>query len=573
MPALAPPSPPAPARRTPVLGALALAALTFAVFHRAARNDFLTYDDPAYVTENAPVTAGLTAEGVRWALTSFHASNWHPLTWLSHMLDCELFGRAAAGHHLTSVAMHALAAALLFLALSVLTGEARPSFFAAGLFALHPLRVESVAWVAERKDVLSGLLAMATILAYALHARRPGGRRYGLVLVLFALGLLAKPMLVTLPAALLLLDLWPLGRWRGPGAGRRLILEKAPLFALAAASGVLTVLAQRAGGAVSALELLPLGARVENALASYVAYLGATVFPRGLAAFYPHPAIVAPGSFRALTLPALGAGLLLLAGTALALRARRRRPYALVGWLWYLGTLLPVIGLLQVGTQARADRYTYLPAVGIALLVAWGGRDLARARPRTRPLLGLLGGLALAGCAALSWRQIGVWRDTETLWGHAAAVTERNYVAEGNLGAALLLADEEAAVEHLRRAIEFHPRFPPPRQNLAQLRVRRGLAYEERGEAQRALAEYLEAALLAPDNHRAREYAGSLLVAQGDAAESTPLRMLAAACAAAGDFAAAVEWQGRAIARAPAGARPPLEAELARYRGGDARRE
>ena len=324
---------PAPSPAVLVLGAVVLVAITFGAFGRVAENEFVHFDDPKYIVENPHVTAGLTSEGVSWAFTTGHASNWHPLTWLSHMLDCELFGLEPAGHHLMNVGFHALAAALLFLALYAMTREWGPSLFVAALFALHPLRVESVAWAAERKDVLSALFWMLTILVYAFYARRPGAVRYVGLVVAFALGLMAKSMLVTLPFVLLLLDVWPLGRWRlgrnaESAAGAplsRLLLEKAPLLALAIAAGVVTVISQRAGGAVGMLETIPLGARAMNALVTGAAYLWMTVWPTGLACFYPHAAIVRPGELAALGGPAIAAGAFLVLVTALVREVRLRR--------------------------------------------------------------------------------------------------------------------------------------------------------------------------------------------------------------------------------------------------------
>jgi len=505
-----------------VLGALVLVALTFGAFGRVAGNDFVHLDDPTYVVENPRVTAGLTGEGVAWAFTTGHASNWHPLTWLSHMLDCELFGLEPAGHHLMNVGFHALAAALLFLALCAMTREVGPSLFVAALFALHPLRVESVAWTAERKDVLSGVFWMLTILAYAGYARRPGAVRYAGLVLAFALGLMAKSMLVTLPFVLLLLDVWPLGRWRlgrGETAGTgvplsRLLLEKAPLLALAIAAGVVTVISQRAGGAIGMLETISLGARGANALVTGAAYLWMTVWPMGLACFYPHAAIVRPGELAALGVPAIAAGAFLALVTALVVRGRARRPYALVGWLWYLGTLLPVIGLLQVGMQARADRYTYLPIIGVYLVAVWGFRDLVRARPRLRPFLRAAAVLVLAGCAIGTWVQIGHWRSSEALFSRAVEVTERNYMAHLNLGAALAeRGEEDEAMRHYELSLEFHPPNPFAHNNLGSVLVLRGREPE-------AIEHFAEAIRLRPNLVDAYVNLGMVLSRTGEYARA-----------------------------------------------------
>ncbi|HEY6000299.1 MAG TPA: hypothetical protein VI078_13500, partial [bacterium] len=363
------PRPTAPGRPLSSARAVAalLAAATLAAFLPLLDAGFINLDDPTYVTENAHVRDGWSAAAARWALTGFDAANWHPLTWASHLTDVWLFGLRPAGHHATSLGLHALAAALLALALARLTGRVWPGTLAAALFALHPLRVESVAWVAERKDVLAGLLGAATLLLYARHVRRPSPRRLVAVTAAFALGLMAKPTLVTLPLLLLLLDWWPLGRLRAASTAprARLILEKAPLLALSAASCVVTYLAQARQGAMVGAEVFPIGDRALNALSSYGAYLGKTLWPAALAPFYPHRgAGLAPAT--ALLLATLLAGICAAAWTL-----RRRCPWLLCGWLWFLGALVPMIGLVQVGLQGMADRYTYLPSIGLALASSW----------------------------------------------------------------------------------------------------------------------------------------------------------------------------------------------------------
>jgi hypothetical protein len=423
--------------------ALALAALLFAVvlalYARTRTFEFLNYDDDVYVTRNAMVRQGLTLASARWAFTSAAAANWHPLTWLSHMLDVELFGLDPGAHHLTSVALHAVNAALLLLALCASTRALWPSAFCAAFFALHPLRVESVAWIAERKDVLAGTFWMLTWLAYERYARRGGRLRYGLVVVCFGLGLMAKPMLVTLPFVLLLLDVWPLGRWkpggprsprpslaptsslpslapthpgmsgetRGVARGFHLVREKTPLFLLAAASALVTARVQRAGGAVGPLDAIDLAARIANALESYASYLANTLWPSGLIVFRPHPALSANASPWSLT-TAAAAGLI-AALSALAFAVRRRVPGVLVGWLWFLGTLVPVIGLVQVGLQAWADRYSYLPSIGLAIALVWGALPFFGAPGRRRIALAPAALAVLAACSLATWGQIGTW--------------------------------------------------------------------------------------------------------------------------------------------------------------------
>ena len=442
--------------------ALGLVVATCAVFWPLRNHPFVNYDDGDYVTRNAHVLAGWTWEGVRWAFTTFHAANWHPLTWLSLMLDVQLFGVDPGAHHAISLAIHAAGAVVLFAALRQMTASRWASALVAALFAIHPLHVESVAWIAERKDVLCGLFWMLAMLGHSLSVARPGRGWRSFTLAAFALGLLAKPMIVTLPFALLLLDFWPLRRIDSATTAKRCLVEKVPLLLLAAAACVVTFLAQRSHGAVVTAEGIPVAQRLANAPVAAVQYLLATFWPSGLAVYYPHP--------RG-TLPAwqpLAATLALASLTVVAFRARRSAPYVLAGWLWYLGTLVPVIGLVQVGDQARADRYTYLPLVGIFAIVAFGARDLARRGSLLRS------GLAAAACAAVlasavaARAQVRCWSDTVTLFTHALGVTGENKVARKALG--VTLADEfhryDEAVVHCRRAVELDPEDADARFNL-----------------------------------------------------------------------------------------------------------
>jgi len=454
------PAPPAASRRVRTAIALGLALVTAAVFGPALAGGFVTLDDDAYVTANRHVLGGLSLRGLAWAATSFDAANWHPLTWLSHMLDVELFGLDPAGHHATSVLLHALNAGLAFLALRALTGASAPSALAAALFALHPLRVESVAWVAERKDVLSGTCFLALLLAYARYVRaggRPAAARgpYAATIALFALGLAAKPMLVTAPFVLLLLDAWPLRRWRSAGA-RRLVLEKLPHLGLAVVSVVLTARAQAAGGAISSFEVLPFPLRAANAFAALGAYLRSSVLPTGLACLYPLP----PAR------PALGAafvaaspGLVLFAAFgALALARARAWPWLAVGWAWFLGMLVPVLGLVQVGSATHADRYTYLPSIGLAVAVAWGAWTFARGRRGRELALGAAAVLALGASAWAARRQVATWRDSVALFEHAVRVVPGNYAAEQALANALVREGRPGeALPHFERALAIHP--------------------------------------------------------------------------------------------------------------------
>jgi tetratricopeptide (TPR) repeat protein len=457
-------------KHAPILVVLGLAIAVAIVFGQTASFDFVTLDDPEYVTENPHVKRGLTADGLRWAFSSLDASNWHPLTWLSHMADCEMHGLDAGGHHLSNVVLHAAAAILLFLALRSLTGALWPSALVAALFAIHPLRAESVAWIAERKDVLSGMLSMGVLLVWAWYVKRPSTRRYLAVAGVFALGLMAKPMLVTLPFVLLLLDVWPLrriqfsgdpsdrpGRWwllRDRAAGR-LVAEKIPLILMATASSVVTILAQRS--ALGGFEELPLVYRFTNALVAWVAYIAKSLVPTCLAAFYPHPSAGVP------LWQALGAGLILAAVSVAAIHQLRARPYLAVGWLWFVGTLVPVIGLVQVGSQSMADRYSYFPQIGLWVMLAWGLDELLRERPRLRSCIGAGAIVVIAAFMVLCWRQTASWASSTALYGRALACTSGNWLAHANLAEILVGEGRfEEAARHATRSLEIHPDNPVP---------------------------------------------------------------------------------------------------------------
>jgi len=491
----------------------------FAVYGRVVGHAFLAFDDVAYISENPHVIRGLTWEGLRWSFTTFEVGNWHPATWLSHMLDCQLFGLNAGMHHLVSVALHATSAVVLFLALRSMTRSEWPSALVAALFALHPLRVESVAWAAERKDVLSGLFWMLALLAYAGHAARPSRRRMAAVIAAFAIGLLAKPMVVTLPFVLLLLDVWPLRRLK-PGAGfaastRGLLLEKLPLFVLAGVSSWVTLLAQRAAGALGSLQVLSLGERLANAAVSYVAYLWNTVWPFGLAFYYPHAGLLSEsGGAGSRAVQALGAGLALAMITAAALAQARRRPYLVVGWGWFVGTLVPVIGLLQVGMQARADSYTYLPAIGLSIALAWGLAEWSERRPSHRISLAALAAGAVTLCAVVCWVQVGHWRDGTTLARHALQVTRDNAQAYNLLGTELHREqDLVGATEAFRHALAIQPACSECQINLATVLGDRGHLEQAATLFRRALATHPAQA-----GPRAHNGLGAILERQGDLA-------------------------------------------------------
>jgi tetratricopeptide (TPR) repeat protein len=501
-------------RREPRTGALLLllALLTLAAFRGVLGNGFVPFDDAPYVTANRHVLAGPTLDGAAWAFTSFEAANWHPLTWLSHMADVGLFGLAPAGHHATSLALHVANACLLFLVLAAYTGARWPSAFAAALFAVHPLHVESVAWVAERKDVLSTLFGLLALAAYRRHAARPGPGRLLPVGLLLAFSLMAKPMLVTLPFLLLLLDWWPLGRvgWRAPAALSPLgaLREKLPLLALAAAAAAVTLVAQERGQALLPAAVVPGGARLGNALLAYLRYLGLMVRPVDLAVYYPHPLAAPPWRIAA-----AAAGV--LAGvTALAARLRRRHPWVLVGWCWYLGTLVPVIGLVQAGSQAMADRYTYLPLVGPFLAIAWAARRLSRRLPRPALLLGPAAALCLAALAALTAVQVGFWRDGDTLFGHALRVTRDNWMAHNNLGTLRFLEGRTPeAIVHYAESVRINPGYPVAQYNY-------GNALAATGDLDGAVARLETALRLDPGYGEAANNLGNLLLRLGRTAEA-----------------------------------------------------
>ncbi len=477
---------------------------------------FVNYDDPDYVTSNPHVQAGFNAAGVKWALSAGIASNWHPLTWMSHMLDWSWFGNAPRGHHATSVVLHALNAVLAFAALRRLTGAWWTSAFCAALFAWHPLRVESVAWVSERKDVLSGFFFFAVLWAYAIYAERRRAadgrawRFYALALIAFALGLMAKPMLVTLPCVLLLLDVWPLRRVRttpvtgysevGPNlspegrasskstsrstTGSRsmiaaLVLEKVPFFVLAAGSSVATFLVQKAGGSVT--EALTLDARLGNAVIAVVRYVGKFFAPFDLAVLYPHP-----GHWPARQIVAAVVIVALL--SALAVWQFRRRPWIAVGWCWFLGTLVPVIGIVQVGLQSMADRYTYLTILGVQVAILWTVRTWIGS-PAARRGWAIAGALVLVFLATRTWQQQAVWQNSLTLFEHALAVTKDNYLAHNNRG--IFLGDKgrtEEAVRDYRAALAIRPDYPEANNNLGRILVHEGRAAEAVPLLRRAVA-------------------------------------------------------------------------------------
>ena len=469
-----------------------LTVAIFAVYGAVLRFGFVNYDDPVYIANNPNVRDGITGSGIVWAFTHSFAGNWFPLTWISHMLDCQLFGLDAGAHHFTNLAIHAAATLLLFAVLRRITQARWPSAMVAALFALHPLHVESVAWVAERKDVLGALFWMLTLWAYARYVARPEPARYAWVLIAFALGLMAKPMLVTLPLVLMLLDYWPFAR------GFR-IREKLPFFVLSAAVSVVTYAAHQQAKAVVSLESIPLGMRVENALVSYAIYIGKMFWPSRLAIFYPYP----KGS---LAVPAALAGIAIAAVTVAAIGAMRKRPYLIVGWLWYLVTLAPVIGLIQAGQQGRADRYMYLPMIGLSIMLAWGGAELLRAWPQTQMVLAVT---VCAACAVVTFSQVGYWEDGVKLFQHAVDVTGDNYVARFNLAHDLRdRGDDAGAVRQLQEAVRIQPDSGLAHDELGQVLGKQGRLDE-------ALVQLRQAEVSLPDDAAVHYRIGILLGTAG----------------------------------------------------------
>jgi tetratricopeptide (TPR) repeat protein len=506
-----------------VLVCLVLILATSAVYWHVTGHDFVLIDDDGYVYENRHVQNGLTSGSMIWAFNATDMANWHPLTWLSHMLDFQLYGLNPKGHHLTSVFIHLVNTLLLFLVLKWMTGGLWRSGFVAAFFALHPLHVESVAWVAERKDVLSTLFWMLTIWAYLGYVKRPGVKRYLLILLPFALGLMAKPMLVTLPCVLLLLDYWPLERIQlgqtcicgtAPGVPAinvhtptrqafRLLAEKTPFFTLAAVSCFVTFVVQRTGGAVRTFEVYPFNTRIANAALAYVSYIIKMIWPQNLAVLYPHPGQSLP------MWQAAAAGLLLLLISTVVIRAGRRYPYLPVGWFWYLGTLVPVIGLVQVGPQAMADRYTYVPLIGLFIMIAWGVPEIVPRWPHRKLSFATLSTTLFLFLMVLTWKQVQYWKNSISLFEHTLEVTSNNWLCNNSLGIAL---DREGrtddAIKHYLAALRIRPDYVKAHSNL-------GYALVREGRTDDAIKHYLEALRIKPDYVEAHNNLGNALAREG----------------------------------------------------------
>lgn len=545
----------AESRAIHVVICLALIAITWAVFGQTLTHDFVNFDDHVYVYENPLVIKGVSTEGMVAAFTQAHARNWHPLTTLSHMLDCQLYGLNPRGHHLTNVILHIVAVLLLFLLLKQMTHALWQSSFVAALFAIHPLHVESVAWIAERKDVLSAVFFMLTLLAYARYTRAASVFRYILVILLFAFGLMSKPMLVTLPFVLLLLDYWPLGRIGSDDQQLRrqlqsLIIEKIPLFALSVFSCVATLFAQRTGP--TAIDQLPLLWRLQNAIVSYVTYIWKMLWPMRLGVFYPHP------NDGISLLNVTTALAVVVAVTLAVIILRRTKPYLLTGWFWYLGMLVPVIGLVQVGEQARADRYTYLPQIGLYMMMAWTVGDLSVSSTRLgRALVAMTAAVAILALGVRAFDQTSYWKNSETLWNRALAVTGENDVAHNNLGFLFLRRGEldkatsefqmalqirskntqshyglgmaliqsnlgnvlarqhlyDAAVDHLQEAVKLRPDYADAYFNL-------GTVLFQKGQIDEAITQWRKALEIHPHDAEAHRNVGDALRKQGKMREA-----------------------------------------------------
>jgi tetratricopeptide (TPR) repeat protein len=554
-------------RTSVLLVGLLLFLSALALYYPALENGFVNYDDPAYVTSNFQVQQGLSSRNLAWAFTSTAEANWHPLTWISHMLDVKLFGLSPAGHHAQSVLWHAVNVVLLFLLLAKATGFVGRSAIVAGLFAVHPLNVESVAWVAERKTVLSTFFFLLALAAYGWYAKKPRARRYLLVALCFSVGLMSKPMVITLPFVLLLLDFWPLER-SSVTPLPKLALEKLPLLALSAASAAITLYAQRAGGAVGAAELLPLTMRLKNAVYSYLVYIEKAIWPSGLAVFYPHP----EGSLALWQVT--GAAVALTTITAVFWHFRERR-YLLAGWLWFLGTLVPVIGILQVGRQAWADRYAYFPLWGLFVIVVWLLSEAVARVPLSRVAQVAIALAVLFGYAAATHVQIGFWRNSYRLFAHAVQVTPANGIAEGNLGSALMeMRRPDLALSHLERATELTPTLATPHYNLGTILLRQnaldraqreyqlalkyasdereaaqthnnlGVLFNHLGRKDEAVAEYTQAISLNPSEQNSLMGRGRIEQEQGrlDAALQDFMR-----AAQIAPSPTALYWQGRVL--------------------------
>ncbi len=509
-----------------IITAIILLALAVVLpFARVLWHDFITLDDPTYVTSNEQVKQGLSLAGIKWAFTSVRGANWHPITWISHMLDYQLFGNNPMCHHLMNLLIHLANTLLLFLVLLRMTGEVWRSTFVAALFGVHPLHVESVAWIAERKDVLSSLFWILTMWAYSRYTQSPGTKTYLLVVIFFAIGLMSKPMLVTLPFVLLLLDYWPLERIIIPKSQssatsaklRVILIEKIPLVFLSCASCFATIYAQNQGGAIGSLEQFKPGVRLANAIVVYITYILKTIWPNHLIVYYPHPGSNLP------VWQVLASGFSIALITLLAVMLRRKHKYLTVGWLWYLGTLVPVIGIIQVGMQAMADRYTYIPLIGIFMLIAWGVPEIAKCQKISKeatknlvgfPILKFAAILTILALGICTYIQVGYWKDSFTLFNHVIAVCPKNAVAHYNLGVALVnKGDAQSALLEFRKALSIKPGYPDAWYNV-------GVLLQNQGKIDEAIKSYRQAIELDPTLVQARNNLAIMLFVKGKYTEA-----------------------------------------------------
>jgi protein O-mannosyl-transferase len=548
-------SPPtnAPDKSRKIAICIFLMIATFAVYWQATGYEFINFDDNEYLTNNQHVKSGLTGESIVWAFTKSHSANWHPVTWMSHMLDFELYELKAPGHHLTSLLFHIANTLLLFWVLLKMTGAIWRSGMVAALFALHPLNVESVVWIAERKNVLSTFFWFLTFWAYVRYVEKPTIKKYGLVALFLTLGLMSKPMLVTLPFVLLLLDFWPLKRWgihdqaenthsEQTETFAKLVSEKIPLFLLVVGSIIITYIAQKAGGAVRSVESFPLQERFMNAFVSYLSYLQKMLWPSGLSIFYPHPGSTLP-VWKAVVCASILVGI-----TFIVVKQIRRAPYLAVGWLWYLGTLVPVIGIVQVGEQAMADRYMYVPLIGIFIAMVWGLSDWAK--NGKQKFLPISAGIFIPLLMALTWVQVSHWKNNITLFEHAIAATKNNYIAHDLLGyaqtnkglltkaihnfnkaieikknyskaynrlgnALIMMREYEKSIEHLETAIKIRPKYALAHNNL-------GISLSNLRKFEKAIEHYEIAIKLSPEFFVAHNNLANTLSQMGRLEEAIP---------------------------------------------------
>jgi len=505
-------------RNVHVLICLFLVFATLTVYRQILYYEFIDLDDYEYVAENQTVQNGLTLKNIAWSFTTTLTGNWHPLTWVSHMLDCQIFGVNPGWHHFTNLIFHTANGLLLFFLLRKMTGDLWQSGFVAAVFALHPLQVESVAWIAERKNLLSTFFGVVTLWGYVAYIEKPNVIKYLSVFLFFSLGLMSKPMLVTLPFVMLLLDLWPLSRLQLESSGDSpipkpginifyLVKEKLPFFALVTASSVVTFIVQKKGGAVGSLEMISMKGRIANALVSYVGYIGKIIWPNKLAILYPHPVDFpwwkTTGSFA-----------LLVAITVFVIRNVKLRPWLSVGWFWYLGTLVPVIGLVQVGVQAMADRYAYVPMIGLLIMIAWGVPSLLERQQRKKIGLALITAVILSLCMTTTWFQSMYWKNSIILFQHTLNVTRNNYLPHNNLGVALANRGRiDEAVEHYRESLRIKPDFADAHNNL-------GITLAREGRIDEAIKHYREALRKSPDFEEAHNNLAIALYYKGNTNEA-----------------------------------------------------